>query len=338
MSAASKPDLSTLLYSAMPAMDRTTVVLCTGLHSVMREEQSPTTSTEMASGLTTFHVSSWVQENEKDFEPPVCNKAMYSDQLKAFFVGGPNQRADYHIEAGEELFYQVSGDMCLKVVEKGEKKDMVIKERHMFLLPARIQHSPQRFAGTIGCVVERTRAPWEKDGLRYFVKDSTAPLYERWFHLEDVVKDLPPVIKGFFASEAHATGAPTADSVVESDRPYEPDHETTLDPPFDVEDWIKKNFEAIKSNSPVPLFDTKKYKTQVLAYGEGSYKLPSFPGETLLLQMVGKRSVVVGGETLEMDVQDLTRIPADTEFELRVIGPESVTLLMRMPTPTSPNN
>lgn len=157
--------------------------------------------------------------------------------------------------------------MCLKVIEKGKKKDVIIREGEIFLLPARIQHSPQRFAGTVGCVLERTRAEWEKDGLRYcvfdlcnhflqhshcfsyFVKDTTTPLYERWFHLEDVVKDLPPLIKGYFASEAHATGAPTADSVVESDRPYEPNNETTLDPPFSVKDWINDNADAIRLNN-----------------------------------------------------------------------------------------
>jgi 3-hydroxyanthranilate 3,4-dioxygenase len=58
----------------------------------------------------------WVQQNEKDFQPPVCNKCkylklskitlfigMFSDQLKVFFVGGPNSRKDYHLEEGEEV-------------------------------------------------------------------------------------------------------------------------------------------------------------------------------------------------------------------------------------------
>uniref|UniRef100_A0A8C4N481 3-hydroxyanthranilate 3,4-dioxygenase n=1 Tax=Eptatretus burgeri TaxID=7764 RepID=A0A8C4N481_EPTBU len=44
------------------------------------------------------------------------------------FVGGPNQRKDYHIEEGEELFYQMKGDMILKIVEKGIMKDVHIRE------------------------------------------------------------------------------------------------------------------------------------------------------------------------------------------------------------------
>uniref|UniRef100_A0A8C4N0T7 3-hydroxyanthranilate 3,4-dioxygenase n=1 Tax=Eptatretus burgeri TaxID=7764 RepID=A0A8C4N0T7_EPTBU len=52
----------------------------------------------------------------------------YSEQLQVMFVGGPNQRKDYHIEEGEELFYQMKGDMILKIVEKGIMKDVHIRE------------------------------------------------------------------------------------------------------------------------------------------------------------------------------------------------------------------
>lgn len=36
----------------------------------------------------------------------------------------------------------------------------------MFLLPARIPHSPQRYADTVGLVIERERLKTEIDGLR----------------------------------------------------------------------------------------------------------------------------------------------------------------------------
>ena len=44
------------------------------------------------------------------------------------FIGGPNVRKDYHMEEGEEIFYQLKGDMVLKIVEKGVHKDVPIKE------------------------------------------------------------------------------------------------------------------------------------------------------------------------------------------------------------------
>lgn len=40
--------------------------------------------------------------------------------------------------------------MCLKTIEKGERRDVIIREGECFLLPGRIPHSPQRYKNTIG--------------------------------------------------------------------------------------------------------------------------------------------------------------------------------------------
>lgn len=69
------------------------------------------------------------------------------------FIGGPNQREDFHLDVGSEFFYQMRGNMSLPIIEKGKRKDVHIKEGHVFLLPPRIPHSPQRpewFGGACG--------------------------------------------------------------------------------------------------------------------------------------------------------------------------------------------
>jgi 3-hydroxyanthranilate 3,4-dioxygenase len=45
-----------------------------------------------------------------------------------FYVGGPNQRKDYHLEEGEEFFFMRKGDMVLKILEAGKFRDLPIKE------------------------------------------------------------------------------------------------------------------------------------------------------------------------------------------------------------------
>eukprot|EP01041_Mallomonas_annulata_P024704 gene24704-45545_t len=35
-------------------------------------------------------------------------------------IGGPNARKDYHFNEGEELFYQLKGDMKLPIIQDGK--------------------------------------------------------------------------------------------------------------------------------------------------------------------------------------------------------------------------
>ena len=193
---------------------------------------------------TVFSSPKWIEENQGDFKPPVCNKCMFADQLKVFFVGGPNTRKDYHLEEGEEVFYQIQGDMVLKVIEEGKPKDVNIRQGEIFLLPGRIEHSPQRFADTVGCVIERTRDNDELDCVRYFVDGTTDVLFERWFHLNDVVADLPPVIREFNESEEAKTGKPGSKSFLR-EAAFKPDSRKLSDP-INLADFIDKNFDRIK--------------------------------------------------------------------------------------------
>jgi len=118
-------------------------------------------------------VNNWLEANAPSFVPPVCNKLMHHTQLDIMFVGGPNQRDDFHLEEGEELFWQLKGDMELVVEERGSQKSIPIREGEIFVLPGKIPHSPRRSANSIGLVIERQRVEGqEMDGLRYYCKET----------------------------------------------------------------------------------------------------------------------------------------------------------------------
>jgi len=89
-------------------------------------------------------------------------------QIIVTVVGGPNDRPDYHDDPYEEIFYQLQGDMTLKVFDDGVRRDVPIREGEIFLLPPHVLHSPQRPAETIGLIVERTRPSGVIDGFEWF--------------------------------------------------------------------------------------------------------------------------------------------------------------------------
>jgi 3-hydroxyanthranilate 3,4-dioxygenase len=151
-----------------------------------------------------FNLRKWIEDNRDLLKPPVGNKQIYLDNEDyiVMIVGGPNGRKDYHFEDGEELFYQLEGDITLKIInEDGTPEDIHIREGDMFLLPPRIPHSPQRPANTVGLVIERYRQPGENDKLMWFCENCNNKLYEATFEMTDIVNQLPVVMKNFMDSE-----------------------------------------------------------------------------------------------------------------------------------------
>jgi len=170
----------------------------------------PSEAIDWASYPPPVHLKKWVEENKGSFLPPVMNKLMYpSDrcQWKIMFVGGPNTRTDYHIEEGEEWFYQVKGDMVVKIVDDVKFKDVVIKEGQAYLHPPRVPHSPQRFENTVGLVIERLRTLHEVDGLRWYCPNPACRkvVFEKFFHCENLGTQLQVLINFYYANESVRT-------------------------------------------------------------------------------------------------------------------------------------
>ncbi len=156
--------------------------------------------------LQTINFQRWIEEHRHLLKPPVGNAQVYQDaEFIIMVVGGPNARKDYHIDPGEEFFYQLEGEMVLKIVEDGEHRDIPIRAGEIFLLPAHVPHSPQRAAGGVGLVVERRRREGEQDGLRWYCEACHEVLYEEFFHLTDITQELAPVMRRFMADEALRT-------------------------------------------------------------------------------------------------------------------------------------
>jgi 3-hydroxyanthranilate 3,4-dioxygenase len=149
-----------------------------------------------------FNLREWIETNRDSLKPPVCNRELYvGSEFIVMVVGGPNARKDFHYDVGPELFHQIQGDMLLKTMQDGKLVEITIREGDIFLLPPGVPHSPQRFADTVGLVVERQRRPDELDGFMWFCENCNRKLYEEYLHVADIVADLPPVLERFWSDE-----------------------------------------------------------------------------------------------------------------------------------------
>jgi len=142
----------------------------------------------------------WIDEHRHLLKPPVGNKCIYDGDFIVMVVGGPNQRTDYHYDEGPEFFYQLEGEMVLKVQDRGQTRNIPMKAGEVFYLPPRVPHSPQRMANSIGLVVERKRQPHEQDGLMWYCERCNTNLYTEMFTLHDVEQDFLVVFDRFYRS------------------------------------------------------------------------------------------------------------------------------------------
>ncbi len=141
----------------------------------------------------------WIEEHRHLLKPPVGNKCVWDNgEFIAMVVGGPNARKDYHLNPTPEFFYQVEGDITLKVIDQGVPKDIQIKEGEIYLLPSNIPHSPQRGPNTIGLVIEQKRPEGEDDALAWFCENCNKKIYQEGFALDNIETDLPNIFNKFY--------------------------------------------------------------------------------------------------------------------------------------------
>jgi 3-hydroxyanthranilate 3,4-dioxygenase len=151
-----------------------------------------------------FNLKKWIEENRDSLKPPVGNKNLYADagDYIVMIVAGPNARKDFHYNETEELFYQLEGDINVRIQEDGKAVDIPIHEGEMFLLPARVPHRPERPVSSV-VLVSKTKRPEKEieDGLIWFCEKCNNKLHEYKFHLDNIEKDFLPRFRDFYGSK-----------------------------------------------------------------------------------------------------------------------------------------
>ena len=146
--------------------------------------------------LAAFNLKSWIDRHRHLLKPPVGNALVFRDtDFQVMIVGGPNSRDDFHVDPYEELFYQLEGDIVVRIMEDGVRREVPIREGDIFLLPPGVPHSPQRGANTVGMVIERARPEDAIDCFRWYCVKCNAVLHEATLHVSDLGTQLKPVLE-----------------------------------------------------------------------------------------------------------------------------------------------
>ncbi|WP_445736316.1 3-hydroxyanthranilate 3,4-dioxygenase [Mariniflexile sp.] len=160
----------------------------------------------MSKLISPLNFKAWIEEHRHLLKPPVGNKVVWKDaEIIVMVVGGPNSRKDYHYNETPEFFYQIEGDMILKIMDGKTPKDVHIKEGDIYLLPGKTPHSPQRIANTVGLVIEYPRTKKMKDALEWYCENCNHLLYKKEFELDDIEIDMPKIFDEFYGSEEKRT-------------------------------------------------------------------------------------------------------------------------------------
>ncbi len=154
------------------------------------------------SQLAPLNLLAWIDQNRNSLQPPVGNACIWNNGFLVMVVGGPNQRSDYHVNPGEELFYQIQGDIVLKIMEDGQPRDIPVRQGEIFLLPAKVPHSPQRGPGTVGLVVEHPNCTTEDHQLRWYCNRCHAVVHAEGFRPVDIGKQIKAALDRFATHES----------------------------------------------------------------------------------------------------------------------------------------
>ncbi len=162
--------------------------------------------TAATSVMPPIDIRKWVEEHRAELKPPVGNKYLYDgNDFFVMVIGGPNARNDFHVTNSEEYFFQLKGDVVVRIYEEGEIKDVVIREGETFFIPGNVPHSPTRPPGTIGVVVERRRPPGETEHLQFYCAKCQELVFDKEFDCDDIVEHFAQSMEEFWADPALST-------------------------------------------------------------------------------------------------------------------------------------
>ena len=159
-----------------------------------------------AKALPPIDLMKWIEQHRHEMVPPVSNKYLYDgEDFFVMIINGPNSRNDFHQSNSEEFFYQLKGDIVVRIIEDGKIKDVPVREGQTFFVPGNMSHSPTRPPNTLGLVVERRRPPGETEHLQFYCDNCHALVEDIEFDCKDIVDHFKQAMEDFWADPKRST-------------------------------------------------------------------------------------------------------------------------------------
>jgi len=108
------------------------------------------------------------RRNKGLFGGPVANKEVFPGSEFIYqIVRGPNARNDFHIDPGDEIFYQLKGDITVRCIDAdGKPRDIRVREGEVMLCRAGTPHCPIRPRTPGGWSSSASAGPTSSTGSR----------------------------------------------------------------------------------------------------------------------------------------------------------------------------
>jgi len=153
-----------------------------------------------------INLMNWVEKNRHLLKPPVGNRYLYrGEDFFVMIIAGPNARNDFHITQSEEFFYQIKGDITVRIREGDKIIDHPLREGDVFFIPPNVPHSPQRGPNTLGMVVERNRPAGELEHLVFYCEKCGQLVADIEFDCKDIVEHFRDTMEGFWKDDRRRT-------------------------------------------------------------------------------------------------------------------------------------
>ena len=171
----------------------------------------------------------WIEENSHLFKPPVSNRYLYDGRdFFVMIIKGPNARNDFHQVDSEEFFYQLKGDIKVRIREGDRIVDHLVREGETFFIPPNVPHAPVRPPDTLGLVVEKRRPKGETEHVIFYCDRCEALVEDIHFDCADIVEHFSRAMLDFWNDDTRRT-CQKCGHKVEKPEPVKPFQEETSD-------------------------------------------------------------------------------------------------------------